>query len=57
MTTLVSVITVHGLGGVSRTAWVVNWTVSFDAVSGPGLVSSTGVTTGKAPAAPLAPYI
>ena len=56
-TTLISVITVHGLGGLSRTAWVVNWTVSFDTVAGPGLVSSTGVSTGKAPASPLTPDI
>ena len=50
-------ITVHGLGRLSRTAWVVNWTVSFDTVARPGLVSSTGVSTGIAPAAPLTPDI
>ena len=56
-TTLVSVITVHSLGGLSRTARVVNRTVSLDTVAGPGLVSSTGMAAGKAPATPLAPYI
>ena len=55
-TTLISVITVHGLGRLSRTAWVVNRTVSLDTVTGPGLVSSTGVAAGKAPATPLTPY-
>ena len=57
MTTFVSVITVHGLGRLSRTAWVVDRTVSFNTVAGPGLVSSTGVSTGKAPATPLTPDI
>ena len=56
-TTFVSVITVHGLGILSRTAWVVDRTVSFEAVAGPGLVSSTGVSTGIAPATPLTPDI
>ena len=54
---MASVITVHGLGGLSRTAWVVDWTISFDTVAGPGLVSSTGVSTGRAPATPLTPDI
>ena len=56
-TTFVSVITVHGLGRLSRTARVVDRTVSLDAVAGPGLVSSTGVSTGKAPLTPLTPDI
>ena len=56
-TTFVSVITVHGLGRLSRTAWVVNRTVSFDTVAGPGLVSSTGVSAGMAPATPHTPDI
>ena len=56
-TTLVSVITVHGLGRLSRTAWVVNRTVSLDTVTGPRLVSSTGMGAGKAPATPFTPYI
>ena len=56
-TTLISVITVHGLGRLSRTAWVVNRTVSLDTVTGPGLVSSTGMGAGKAPATPFTPYI
>ena len=56
-TTLVSVITVHSLGRLSRTARVVNRAVSLDTVAGPGLVSSTGVRTGIAPTTPLTPFI
>ena len=50
-------VTVHCLGGLSRTAWIVDGTVSLDTGPGPGLVSSTGVTEGEAPATPLTPNI
>ena len=56
-TTFVSVVTVHGLGGLSRTARVVDSTVSQDTGPSPGLVSSTGVAAGETPASPLTPDI
>ena len=56
-TTFVSVVTVHGLGGLSRTARVVDSTVSQDTGPSPGLVSSTRVGAGETPASPLTPDI
>ena len=50
-------VTINGLRGFSRTAWVVDRTVSLYTGPGPGLVSSTGVGAGEAPATPLTPDI